>query len=433
MKLILLSIIALGSFLVNGQNDFTKDQFLAEVLVKDYGILIVKNSAIIAENNNNIGNAGYLPTITVDATQNWSINNARQTFATGLVNDVNGAKNTSFNVGASLNWTFFDGFKMFATDKKLDILQDASQLNLRAQMEMKLYQASVSFYTLILLGDMQSIYQESIDYSKARYDQLKLKLDNGAASEVELVQSRLDLTADSAAYLNNIRAIESMKATMNSMISRDPETPINITGELPTMNSLRTWESMKEQALADNANLLYYKSMIAVSEQERKEVISRYYPQLSFYAAYNYSTSQSQVGILTDSRTVGPQFGLSLQWDILNRLSRIQDSKNSKITIENSQYAQEQQRLTIQSELRDAYLSYEWAAKNYQFEERNQLVSEEVASIMEQAYSSGSLTALELRAFQFSVIEGKNRLLNAKLGYITGLMNIELLTGSFGH
>lgn len=432
MKLILISIIALGSFGVFGQTNFTHEQFIAEVLAKDYGILVVKNSAIIAENNNNIGNAGYLPTITVDASQNWTINNARQSFATGLVNDVKGAKNTSLNVGATMNWTFFDGFKMFATDKKLDILEDASQLNVRAQMEMKIYQASMSFYTLLLLNEMQSIYQESIDYSKARYDQLKLKVDKGAASEVELVQSRLDLIADSAAYLDNVRSIESLKSTLNTLISRDPEAPLTISGEIPELIETRSWESIKEQALAENANLLYYKSMIAVSEQERKETISRYYPQLSFYAAYNYSTSQNEVGILTSSRTLGPQFGLSLQWDILNRLSRIQDTKNSKILIENANYIEEEQRLSVQSELRDAYLSYEWAVKNYQFEERNQLVAEEIATIMEQAYSSGSMTALELRAFQFSVIEGKNRLLNAKLAYITGLMNIELLSGGFG-
>ncbi len=432
MKLILLSIIIAGSFLANGQNEFTRDQFLAEVLAKDYGILIVKNSAIIAENNNNIGNAGYLPTITVNADQNWTISNARQEYFSGQINDVKGANNQSLNVGASLNWTFFDGFKMFATDKKLDRLEEAAYLNLRAEMEMKMYQASIAFYTLLQLQEMNDLYTESIDFSLARYNQIKTKVDNGAAREVQLIQSRLDLTADSAALLYNERSIASLKSQLNTLIARDPSTEFIPSGEFPITIEQLSWEDLRNRTLENNASLLFSKSMIAVSELERKEAISAYYPQLAFYAGYNYSNVQNEVGFLLNSRTTGPQFGLTVKWDILNRLSRIQNVRNSKVSIENSQLMSEQTSLSVQSELRDAYLMYEWALKNYQFEERNQLIAEEIASIQEQSFNSGALTAIELRTFQFAVIEAKNRLLTSRMDYISGLLSIQLLTGEFG-
>lgn len=432
MKILNSIIFIVGVLSANAQSDFTLEEYLAEVLVKDYGILIVKNSAIVAENNNNIGNAGYLPTIVVNADQNWTISNARQEFLSGQVNDVKGANNRAMTVGAALNWTFFDGFKMFATDKKLDLLQESAQLNLRAEMEMKLYQASISFYTLLLLKDMNSLYEESIDFSLARYNQIKTKVDKGAASQVELVQTRLDLTADSAALLNNQRSIATLQASLNAMIARDPLLPFNAVGDFPVFSETLTWEQLKSTSMENNSSLLYAKAMVAISEQERKEVISNYYPQLSFYAGYNYGNSQNEVGFLLSSRTSGPQFGLSLKWDILNRLSRIQDSKNSKIFIENSQLFQEQRSLAIQAELRDAFLTYEWARKNYEFEERNQFITEEVAAIKEQAFNSGALTQLELREFQFAIINTKNRMVNAKMEYITGLLNVRLLSGEMG-
>lgn len=433
MKFLSSIIIVVSVFGANAQTDFTLEEYLAEVLKKDYGILIVKNTAIIAENNNNIGNAGYLPTISVDANQNWTISNARQEFLSGQVNDVQGANNQSLAVGATLNWTFFDGFKMFATDKKLDLLQSSAQLNLRAEMEMKIYQASISFYTLLLLEDLNTVYEESIDFSMARYNQLKTKVDNGAASQVELVQARLDLTADSAALLSNTRSIESLKANLNAMIARDPSLNFEANGVFPDINEPLNWEQVKAQTLSENASLLYAKSMVAVSEYERKEVLSRYYPQLSLYAGYNYGQSQNEVGFVLSSRTTGPQFGFSMKWDILNRLSRIQDGKNSKIYIENNQLVEEQQSLAVQTELKNAFLAYEWAKKNYDFELRNQMISEEIAAIKEEAFNSGALTQLELREFQFAIITAKNRMINAKMEFITGYLNIQLLSGNFGN
>ena len=113
----------------------------------------------------------------------------------------------------------------------------------------------------------------------------------------------------------------------------------------------------------------------------------------------------------------------------LHRFVHIYISGVYKLFIENSQFFQEQRSLAIQSELRDAFLTYEWARKNYEFEERNQFITEEVAAIKEQAFNSGALTQLELREFQFAIINAKNRMVNAKMEYITGLLNVKLLSG----
>ncbi len=430
MKALVLSFLFLFSFPIIAQETFTYDQFIAMVLEKDYGIQIVKNNAEIYANENNVGNAGYLPQISVNADQNLTINSARQEFLSGQVNEADNAKNTSLSAGVLLNWTFFDGFKMFATDKKLDLLEESALLNLRAEAEMKVYQASVSFYTLVVLNEMNEIYEQSIDLSKARYDQVNLLTSNGAASEMALIQAQLDLTADSAAFLNNQRNIAALQTSLNAFIARDPELPFTATGTLPEVTEALNWGDLVEKSLADNASLLYAKSALAISEQERKEVLSTWYPQLALYTGYSYGRSQNEVGFLLSNQSFGPSFGLTLKWDILNGLSRIQSSKNSRLTIENSELAHQQQSQLIRSELREAFVNYEFAMKNLEFESRNQLVAEEVEKIIGTAFQSGAYTALELREFQFAVVEARSRLLTAKLEHMTQRLNLLLLSGS---
>lgn len=430
MRRIFTYLLMCAPLVAAAQHTFTHEQFIAAVLEHDFDIRIVANNAEMAANENNIGNAGYLPEVNATADQNWTINDARQEFLSGQVNEANKAKNTSLNAGVQLNWTFFDGFKMFARDKKLSLLESSAHTQLRAQMEMKVYQASASFYTLLVLEEMNELYESSIALSKARYDQIAIRLQNGAASEMELIQAQLDLTADSAAYLNNERAVEALKANLNGMIARDPSIPFEASGALPTTLEQLSWEQVHERGLADNSSLLLAKSALAISEQERKEVLSAWYPQLAFYAGYAYGRSQNEVGFLLSSQSVGPNVGFTLKWDILSGLSRIQTSKNSLLAIENAQLAEEKQQTIIQSELRTAFLGYEFALKNSAFEERNQLVAEEVEQIMQTAFESGAYTPLELREFQFAVVNAKSRLLNARLDCITNYLNVMLLSGA---
>lgn len=133
-------LISISAF---SQDSTSLVSFVNEMLQKDFGIQLLKNNAELAANNNNPGAAGYLPTLDVNATQSWGTSNLRQEYFSGASKTANGAKSNSLSAAATLNWTFFDGFKMFATDKKLDILEEVANLNLTAEMEMKIYQAGV--------------------------------------------------------------------------------------------------------------------------------------------------------------------------------------------------------------------------------------------------------------------------------------------------
>lgn len=430
-QLLTILLLVLTFCEATGQNSYTLDTYISAVLENDFGIKLMKNEVLISENENNPGAAGYLPTIGVTAEQNWTINSARQEFLSGQVNEASNAKNQAFTAGVMLNWTFFDGFRMFATDKKLDLLEEQTKLNLAAEMEMKIYSATLSYYTYLVLSEMKKVYEQSVDLSHARRELLELRVEKGATSEMELIQARLDVTADSAVLLDNMRATEQLRAEMNKLLGRSPEVELQLEGELPETIKQLTWEQLTEAVLTQNTTLLLAKSGIAVREKERKEALSRYYPQLAFYGAYNFGTSQNEVGFLLSNRSYGPQFGLTLRWDILDGLTRMKDTKNARIRVESAGIVAEQQELAVKTELHIAFQDYEWAVRMMEFEQRNAMEAEEMADIMEKSLQSGALTPLELREIQFGITLARSRLLNAQLNYLTSTLNISLASGDF--
>ena len=432
-NLLVIFVILLSSTVGFSQQKLTAEDFINNVLNNDFGIQIVKNETLIAANENNLGNAGFLPTLMIDANQDLTINSARQEFLGNQTNEADNAQNSAFQVGGLLEWTIFDGFSMFATRKKLNLLEETAQLNLRAEVEVKVYQAYLLFYSYLLHQELQAIFQQSIDLSLARMEYIEKRIANGAASKTELIQSQLDLTADSSAFLNNLNELELIQAEINEMMAQDANTALEIEGKLPSTTEDFNPESYKENAFSNNINLLIAKSNMAVLAQERKEITGSFYPSIGLYAGYNFNQAENEVGFLLRNRTYGPSFGITVRWNIIDNLSRYQSLKNIKIHQDNAEIIEKQEKQIIDRELTQSFSNLKWAKRNMDFELRNQVKRDEIISITEKALQAGSITPLELREIQFSAVEANERLLQSQFDYISAKLNLYLTTGAFGN
>lgn len=430
MKNSILVFLIFFSIKAFSQQVLSFEEVIKRTLEKNFDVLIQRNNVQIADNSNNIGTAGYLPTIGVNADQNWTTTNTRQEFYSGQVNEKNGANNNSLTASARLNWTFFDGFAMFARDKRLQLQEDLATINLTAQMEMSIYQASVLYYSLQYYKRMQVVYEEAIQLSKERFDLISLRSKNGAASDLELLQAKLDLNTDSSNYLNHLNQIGKMKADLAMVMGEAGNMQFEIDDNIPALPAL-SQATILENALSQNTSLLVQKSQIAIIDQQRKELQSRYYPQLSFYAQYSATISQSEVGLLASNRSLGPGIGLTLSWTILDGLSNVTAVKNNKLQKENAEFAVEKQEQAIKTEVDKAWQDYSFSERMYRLENSSILNTTEMFEIAQKSFENGSLTQFELREIQFSIIQAKNRQLTSEFNLRTAVLNLSLFTGDY--
>ncbi|WP_343631418.1 TolC family protein [Fluviicola sp.] len=412
------------------QQVLSLEEVIKRTLEKNFDVLIQRNNVQMADNSNNVGAAGYLPTIAINADQNWTTTNTRQEFYSGQVNEKKGANNNSLVASARLNWTFFDGFAMFARDKRLQLQEDLATVNLTAQMEMSIYQASVLYYSLQYYKRMQVVYEEAIQLSKERYELILLRSKNGAASDLELLQAKLDLNTDSSNYLGHLNLISKMKVDLAMVMGEAGETSFDVDDNIPVIQALDK-TTILENALAQNTSLLVQKSQIAIIDQQRKELQSRYYPQLSFYTQYAATISKSEVGVLSSNRSLGPGIGLTLSWTILDGLSNVTNVKNNKLQKENAEYAVEKQEQTIKTEVDKAWQDYTFSERMYRLENSSIVNTTEMFEIAQKSFENGSLTQFELREIQFSIIQAKNRQLTSEFNLRTAVLNVSLFTGDY--
>jgi outer membrane protein TolC len=415
---------------VKGQSVLTFEDVIQKALAHNFDIQIVRNSAEQVANLNNIGNAGYLPTISVNADQNFGLANTRQEFISGQVNDVNGAKSNALNANVRLDWTFFDGFTMFATDKRLQLQEDASTLAVSAQVEMTLYQVAVLYHSILLQSQMTTVYEEALELTRQRFNLISLKRDNGAANELNYLQGKMDVATDSANLISHLKSIREMKLNLALLMGNAREVNFELSNVLAPQVEIDR-ESIAKNALEQNTSLLVEKSNVAIRDMQRKELQGRYFPQLNLYGQYAFGTSQSQAGFLVSNRSIGPSFGVSLKWNILDRLSTFTELKNNSLQQEVAELYVEKKSQMISNELQTAFDNYDYAKMLYDLDQGSLINAEEIYAIAEKSYENGALTDLELREIQFSVIQTKNRQLATSLALQTAILDLNLLSGDF--
>src|SRR5690606_13552140 len=100
-------------------------------LENNYDIRLSKNDLLIAEENVTYGNAGMLPSVTANFTQNNSVQNSTQIQNTGVERSLDNAKNNNMNYGVSVGWTIFDGLGMFSRYETLEELRKQGDVFLK--------------------------------------------------------------------------------------------------------------------------------------------------------------------------------------------------------------------------------------------------------------------------------------------------------------
>ncbi len=129
-------VFAVQSNQVQAQQKLTLNDAVTTALKNSYNIQLVENSLAIAKNNNDLGVAGALPTITATVNDNKSLSTIKQKFADPTRNttksDVDG---NTLTAGFTASIIIFNGYRIMATKDRLASIEQQNGLLLKAQMQ----------------------------------------------------------------------------------------------------------------------------------------------------------------------------------------------------------------------------------------------------------------------------------------------------------
>jgi outer membrane protein TolC len=390
----------------------------------NYNIKIAENDLDIAENNYTLGNAGFLPTVDVLASRDFEVQDSELDFASGEGQSVNGARSSSFGASAILNWTIFDGTRMFITYDRLAEIKQASAVDAQITIENTLADISTAYYTVILEQERVSVLQNSVDLSAERLRLARTQYEVGKASKLEFLAAQVDYNADTSALIRQREQLFNAKINLNTLMARDPEIDFEVPDQIDANLELQIGE-LKDKALSSNPSLLLARRNQNISNLLVREIQAERLPQVSVNLGYNYNSSEAEAGFVLGRQSNGVAYGVSARMNLFDGLNRTRRIQNARVNLETSAYVIEQTRLQLQAQLEQTFVSYTNSIQLLELETENFAIAKENADIALERYRLGKSNALELREAQINAVEAESRLIDAI--YTTKIAEIELL------
>jgi outer membrane protein len=429
--------IALGLLCFNtkllAQEKLTLQEAITIALKNNYDIKLVSNDLAIAKNNVNPGNAGLLPTVGADFSTGGSRQNTVQTQASGTQKITDGARSTNMSYGVGLDWTIFDGFKMFATYDRLRALEKQGEVNAKGVILGTIAQVVTAYYDLVKQQQLVIAADSAIDVSALRLKIADNKLQLGKGSKLDLLAAKVDYNADTSNYLQQKNVAVTYMVRLNQLMVRPLDIRFTVTNDIAIDQNL-IYTTLAGQTESLNPDLQAAMINKKIAELNLKEVKANRYPQVSLNSGYEFNKSTTPTGFNTQLRANGLTYGLTASINIFNGFLQRQNERNAKIAINSSDLTFDKVKLDILSQLSTAFQNYSTYLELVKLEQKNVDIAKQNLSITLDKYRLGSIPPLELREAQRNAIDANSRYVEtqyqAKLAEITlkeisGTLNIQ--------
>jgi outer membrane protein len=397
----------------NAQQILSLENAIKIALDNNYEIKIADNNLKIDQTNVAIGNAGMLPSVKAVASDNKSIQNTSQTRADGTKVNLKNAENNSLSYGVALDWTIFDGLKMFAKYDQLKELQNRSDAQLKMTIINKISSVNSVYYDLIQEQQKLSDLDSTIVISKKRLEFTKNRYTIGKGSKLDVLNAQVDLNTDLGNLLKEKQTYSNAKTLLNQLLARDLNTDFKVSNGINVERKLQLPELM---ALAEKQNPELVMQIInkKVSELDLKQIKGERYPTIKVNTGYNFNESISSLGFNTQSSARGLNYGFTASLNLFDGDAQNRNEKIAKMQIDNSSLAIEQQTISLRSNLTVAFQIYLTNLDLIDLEESNTAISKQNLEITAEKFKIGTITSVEFRAAQLNYINSRIRLTSAQ-------------------
>ncbi len=403
---------------IYAQSVLTIEDAIKTGLEKNYAVLMVKNEQEIAKLQNNFGNAGMSPTVSINGNLSLANINSYQEFSTGVIQERNGAQ--SNNTGASVNvgWMIFDGLKMFAVKKRLGLNEQLSAIELKQQMENTVYEIVSAYYSVVKTNELIKAAKQNLSIYEERKKIAKLKYEIGSDSKVDLLLSQSNENKAKSAIIQLELQLLNAKTKLNSLLNKPVDTDFTTTDSI-VVNYNPNIDDLKKEVSKSNSSILISKQNESIISQSIKEARSANLPFVQLNGAYNFTRAQSQAGFVFLNRQAGLNAGVTAGWLLFNGTKNSKLVKERNILFLNQRYLTEQTQLQVDAQVYNSYKTYLLNKSIVDLEKQNLEDSKEVLNVSIERYKVGKANLLE-------TIETQKNLEDAQVRYIEALYAIKL-------
>ncbi|MGE0590307.1 MAG: TolC family protein [Cyclobacteriaceae bacterium] len=431
-RLLGMFVILLFTFCAHAQDTLSLARAISIGLKSNFDVRIEQMRVDIARNNNTWGQAGRTPTISLSGNQNNSVVQRKPANPFAVA-----GRNISDNVNGQLDVQFllFGGFGVKMNKGRLEELERLSDGNAAFVMETTLQAIILGYYQALLEKERLHILQNNMEFSKERYDWVKLRKELGGAIAFDVLQEQNNYLTDSANVLRQELAYKNSLRQLNLLLNENLTKSYTLVDSLEYQHENYIYEDLRAKMVSSNTNLRNQYTNQEILRYTTKIAQAASYPTLSLNLGGNGSLDQLNANFRTNTgntiqtltgyvngdqnfpvfndvnetvllpqtqqgNSYGGYANLSLRFNIFNGGQVKRSIQNARVQEKIAELGTDQLKQSLENDLLANFDLYNL---------RNQLVSIELTKLeaadlnlelANERYRNGALSAIDLRIVQ---------------------------------
>ena len=393
---------------MQGQQILQKSEAIALALENNYGIKTANNNVIIAENNSDVLNSGYLPSLSGNAGATLDVQNTEGQLVNGETRTADGVETRRYNASVNLNYTLFDGLGRYYNYKRLKEAYQLSELQARETIENTITQLLSVYFEVAQNTENLQTLTKVLDISKERLIRANYQFEFGQNNKLGVLNAEVDINNDSINIITAKQRLISSKRDLNLVMGNALKTEFSIDTTVVFLLQLKK-EILLSKLKTNNVNLLQIDKNINISTYDIKANKSTYLPTLGLSGSYgwNESSNDNPLAFAIQNTNTGFSTGLNLTWNLFDGGSNMTRIKNAKINLENQELQKNDVILSIETDFNNAWDDYQNKLEIYRIQESNIITSKNNFDRTNEQFKIGRATSIEFRQAQINLLNAQ--------------------------
>jgi outer membrane protein len=432
-KILCLTLVLVASISAFSQDTLSLARAIAIGMENNFDVQIQQENVSIADNNNNWGQAGALPTISLIGNSNNSVVQRKPANPFAVA-----GRNISNTIPGQLDVAFvlFDGFSIRLSKQRLEQLEKLSYGNAAFVMEGVVQSIILGYYQVLQERERLKVFEITQALSKERYSYVKLRKQLGGAISFDVLQEQNNYLTDSSNVLRQQIILKQAMRDLNMLLSRDINTQFTLTDSLVHEPQTYNLEDLRQKMVSSNTNLQNQFINQEILRNTTGSMRSNLYPTLQLNAGVTGSLDQlnapfrstepsgsqkNTIGYVNDDpaqpvigttytypferRTLtGNSYGaygnLSLRWTLFQGGQIRRSIENARIQEKIGQLTTDQVKLSLENDLASNFDFYNLRQQLVSITETKLDAARLNLDLANERYRNGALSAIDLRIVQ---------------------------------
>ncbi len=406
-------------------------------LSNNLAIRISEGTTEIAKNSTSKLNAGYLPTLSGNASATYQNQSSETTFESST--DTNGntitrpptiidnAESQLYSAGLNLDYTLFDGLGRKFNYKTLKENHQLSEIQTKQVIDLSVFDVLSIYYEAARLSENIAFSKSSLEISKKRLERAKYQFKYGQTNKLSTLNAEVDIANDS---ITIIQLEQQQKTTIRDLrvLLNEQKTSFSKLDTTIVFISKVDLKDIVSKYKKQNLTLLAGSKEIEINDLQLKTLRATFFPRLNLIGSYGWNRNNNPAGAFFGGNTAIRntwRAGIGLSWNIFNSGSRITNFKNAKIAIENSNLIQQNRINDVNRLIDNAWFLYNSAEEILKLQQKNIAATQNNFKRSKESFKLGQLSSIEYRQAQLNLLQAKFSSSSAK--YQLKLAEIRLL------